>query len=575
MPDASVPSRRILAVFLPNLATDRLRRRADASSPSPAPAAPEGSAAPLAVFARVGAAFRLAAVDANAHALGLAPGMPVADARARVPALRLVERDADGEAATLIALAERCDRFTPLVGLDDDFDGAPGLFLDTTGVAHLFGGEDALAAAVVGDLARLGFSARVAIAATPAAARALARHGRDAAPPRVLATDAAAALAPLPIAAIDPDADRVARLARLGLARVGDLLALPRAGLARRFGVDLLTRLDEAVGRADRPISPRLPPPALLAERRFAEPILSIDDVTTVLASLARGLAETLERRGEGLRIAECGLWRVDGAVRRLRVGTGRPLRDPDRLVALFGERLRVEEENLDVGFGIDLVRLCVPSVERDDPAQIDLTGDTRADVDFDHLVDRLGARLGAHRVVRPRPLAGHRPEAAVARLPAASDDGRDAARAWALEPGPAVDEPPARPLRLFARPEPIDTLAELPDGPPVRFRWRRVLYEVARAEGPERIAAEWWRLPFGLGPEGPPPDAGTAVAAPSPGFDDPDLAPPELRLAEEAATRDYFRVEARDGRRFWIFRAGLFLRETIRPRWFLHGLFA
>ncbi|NLH83441.1 MAG: DNA polymerase Y family protein, partial [Phyllobacteriaceae bacterium] len=351
---------------------------------------------------------------------------------------------------------------------------------------------------------------------------------------------------------------------------VGDLLALPRAGLARRFGADLLARLDEAVGRADRPISPRLPPPALLAERRFAEPILSIDDVTTVLASLAHGLAGTLERRGEGLRIAECGLWRVDGAVRRFRVGTGRPLRDPDRLVALFGERLRIEEESLDVGFGIDLVRLSVLSVERDDPAQIDLTGDARADVDFDHLVDRLGARLGVHRVLRPRPLAGHRPEAAVAQVPAASDDGRDAARAWALRPGPAVDEPPARPLRLLARPEPIDTLAELPDGPPVRFRWRRVLYEVAHAEGPERIAAEWWRLPFGLGPEGPRPPP-TPVALPA----DPELAPPEIRLAEEAATRDYFRVEARDGRRFWIFRAGLFLRETLRPRWFLHGLFA
>ncbi|NLH83122.1 MAG: DNA polymerase Y family protein, partial [Phyllobacteriaceae bacterium] len=206
---------------LPSLPTDRLRRRTDVSSPSPAPAAPEQSAAPLAVFARVGAAFRLAAVDASARALGLAPGMAVADARARVPTLRLVERDADGEAATLVAIAERCDRFTPLVGLDDAFDGAPGLFLDATGVAHLFGGEETFAAEVVRDLARLGFTARVAIAETPAAARALARHGGDAETPRVLAAGAAAtALAPLPIAAIDPDGDRVARLARVGLTRV-------------------------------------------------------------------------------------------------------------------------------------------------------------------------------------------------------------------------------------------------------------------------------------------------------------------------------------------------------------------
>lgn len=554
-------------MHLPRLPTDRLHRRiAGASWLSRASAAPEDDA-PLAVFARVGGGFRLSAVDARASALGLAPGLPVADARARVPALRLAERDVDGEAETLAAIADRCDRFTPLVGLDDAFDGVAGLFLDAAGVAHLFGGEESFAAEVVRDLAARGFSARVAIAGTPAAARALARHGLcGAAATRVLAPgDEVAALSPLPVVAIDPDADRVARLARLGLARVGDLLALPRAGLARRFCPDLLDRLDEAAGRLDRPISPRLPPPVLVAERRLAEPILSTDDVATVLRSLAEGLAEALERRAEGLRLAEATVWRLDGAVRRIRVGTGRPIRDPDRLLALFAERLRVEENEIDLGFGVDLVRLSALVVGRDDPTQIDWAGDESARRDFDHLVDRLGARLGPDRILASRPRPRHRPEAAVATVAATAS--RDVARLWAGEPGPARDEPPARPLRLLARPEPIDTLAELPDGPPLRFRWRRAFYEVARAEGPERIAAEWWRLPFGLGPEGAPPsdDAPTAE----------DLAPPEARLPEAVATRDYFRVEARDGRRFWIFRAGLFSRETLRPRWFLHGLFA
>ncbi|MCE1235486.1 MAG: DNA polymerase Y family protein [Hyphomicrobiales bacterium] len=554
-------------MHLPRLPTDRLHRRISGVSwLSRASAAPE-AAAPLAVFARVGGGFRLTAVDARATALGLAPDLPVADARARVPGLGLVERDADGEAATLAAIADWCDRFTPLVGLDDAFDAAAGLFLDATGVAHLFGGEEALAAELVRDLAARGFTARVAIAGAPAAARALARHGVGPATTRVLPPgEETAALSPLPVAAIDPDGARVARLARLGLARVGDLLALPRAGLARRFGQGLLDRLDEAVGRLDRPISPRLPPPVLVAERRLAEPILSAADVATVLRSLAESLVETLERRGEGLRLAEAALWRLDGAVRRIRVGTGRPIRDPDRLLVLFAERLAAETDEIDLGFGIDLVRLSVLLTGRDDPAQIDWSGDEAARRDFDHLVDRLGARLGPDRVLASRPRPRHRPEAAVA--PVAVGLGRDAARAWATEPGPARDEPPARPLRLLARPEPIDALAELPDGPPLRFRWRRALYEVACAEGPERIAAEWWRLPFGLGPEGAPASADDARPA------EGDAAP-EPRLDLEAATRDYFRVEARDGRRFWIFRAGLFARETLRPRWFLHGLFA
>lgn len=521
------------------------------------------------MWARRGNLHRLEAVDASASALGLVPGLPVADARARVPDLALVERDEAGEAETLAAIADWCDRFTPLVGLDDAFDGRPGLFLDVTGVTHLFGGEAALAAEVVRGLARHGFTARVAVAGTPACARALARAG---AAPVLAAGAETAALAPLPLAAIDPDGERVARLARLGLVRVADLLALPRAGLARRFGADLLDRLDAATGTLERPISPRLPAPVLVAERRFAEPILSIDDVAAVLRSLAEGLAEPLRRRGEGLRLAEAALWRVDGDVHRIRVGFGRPTRDPDRLLALFGERLRLETDAIDVGFGIDLVRLSALSTCRDDPTQIDLAGDDRARLAFDHLVDRLGARLGPHRITRPLPLARHLPEETAVGLPAAGE-GRDAARAWALEPGPATDEPPARPLRLLPRPEPIDTLAELPDGPPLRFRWRRVLYEVDRAEGPERIAAPWWRLAFGLGPEGPRPAAPTPDTADHP-LDDA-LDPPETRLPEAAATRDYFRVEARDGHRFWIFRAGLFARETARPRWFLHGLFA
>lgn len=511
------------------------------------------------MFDRFGPALRLTAVDRGAVAHGLAPGRSVADARARVPGLVLVERDGAAETRCLETIADWCDRFTPLVGLDLDFPGEFGLLLDVGGVTRLFGGEDALAARVVEDLAARGFGARVGVAGTGAAARAFARCGLGGADHGVIVSgEEEAVLAGLPVGAIDPDGARATSLARLGLDTVAALARLPRAALARRFGADLLARLDEALGRAERPISPRLPTPALVTERAFTEPIVGRDDVAEVVRSLGRTLAENLERRGEGVRVVELALWRVDGTVRRVTVGTGRPSRDPDLLAALFAERLKGEENEIDPGFGIDLVRLSVLSAGRDDPRQIDLAGDAAARGDFDRLIDRLGARLGTERVTRLEPCETHRPEAATVRPAAFAAETSRATR-----PAPVVDpeEPPDRPLRLLARPEPIETVAEVSDGPPLRFRWRRAFYEVARAEGPERIAASWWSLPPGLGPEG------VSAAA--------DVGSERPRVDPATATRDYFRVEDGTGRRFWIFRAGLFARETERPRWFLHGLFA
>ena len=569
MSDVFSHCRRILALVLPRLPTDRLHRsRRGAcwlSNGASADAAP-----PLALTRRIGSAHRLAAVDAVAAARGLAVGGSVAEARARVPDLELGERDPEGEAETLAAIAEWCDRFTPLVGVDRDFDDVAGLFLDVTGVAHLFGGEAALAAAVVRGARRNGFTARAAIAGTPAAARAVARHGLGAERARVIAAgEERAAVAALPIAAIDPDPERRAGLARLGFESVGGLLEVPRGPIARRFGADLLARLDEAVGATDRPISPRRPVADLTAERAFFEPIVAVEDIAEVARSLAGRLVDGLEERGLGASLVELALWRVDGDVRRITVGMGRPTRDAETILGLFAERLKDPAEALrrrggrggdtglriaygmDPGHGFDLVRLSVLASARLDAVEGMLSGEDRAEAAFDRLIDRLGARLGAARVLRRLPGESHLPEAASRSVPAASAAGRAAAASWRDRSTPAADEPPARPLRLLDRPEPIETVAALSDEPPLRFRWRRALYEVARAEGPERIAAEWWRSPLGAEPE--------AVAA----FD------------PATATRDYFRVEDASGRRFWIFRAGLFERETTRPRWFLHGFFA
>ncbi len=273
-----------------------------------------------------------------------------------------------------------------------------------------------------------------------------------------------------------------------------------------------------------------------MAEQRFAEPIAREEDVLAVTGRLARRLQPMLERRGEGARTLELTLFRTDGAVRRLAVATSRPLRDPQAIVALFVERLASLADALDPGFGFDLARLSVIAAEPCPPEQVGL-GEEADDAEVDRLVDRLSARLGSPRVRRLIAADSHVPELAGGFVPAqalaATAAGWTEFRAFrrALD----LDE---RPPRLLIRPEPIEAIAQVPDGPPIRFRWRRVLHAVRKAEGPERIAPEWWRM------------------------------------ADDTLTRDYFRVEDEAGRRFWLYREGLWGRETATPRWFMHGLF-
>ena len=565
-------------MWLPRLATDRLaRRRPERGGEARSEARSAAARAPLVTVVREKAALRLAAVNAAAAALGLAPGMALADARARHPDLAVAEADPAAERALLTAVADLCDRYTPLVALDPP----DGLFLDVTGCAHLFGGEAAMAADLSARLSRFGLTARLAVAATPGAAWAAARCGlegggtsdrdqtghpsagrdrdgrqpnrRGAADPAagwcVLASgDEPAALAPLPVAALRLAPATVGALGRAGLTCIDDLAALPRAPLAARFGAGLLTRLDQALGRADEALVWRRPPPVHLVERVFAEPIVSERDVLLAAERLAARLAETLTAHDQGARGLELTLFRLDGAVQRLTVGTSRPLRDPAVVRRLIAEKL-TRLVDLDAGYGFDRARLAALAVAPLPPQQAGfeagladgLDGGADAEEELARLVDRLAARLGAERVTRLVAGDSHLPERAGGAVPVVGFAEPPAA---VLDPSPPADllqqdTRHPRPPRLFVRPEPVEVVAEVPDGPPARFRWRRVEHRVLRAEGPERIAAEWWR-------DGP--------AAP---------------------TRDYFRVETTEGRRFWLYREGLYERETVHPRWYVHGLFA
>ena len=303
-----------------------------------------------------------------------------------------------------------------------------------------------------------------------------------------------------------------------------------------------MRQLDRALGLEDEPLTPRLPVAPYVAEQRFHEPIAREEDVLAITERLAARLKLALERRGDGARRLELTLFRTDGALRRIAAGTSRPLRDAAEIRALFVERLNALADALDPGFGFDMARLSVLVAEPCAPEQIGIGGGDDAK-EMNRLVDRLSARLGAQRVRRLTAQDSHSPEIAAVSVPAqrtGTDDGWAAFRRYRDE----VELSP-RPLRLLTRPEPIEAVAEVPDGPPLRFRWRRALHEVIAADGPERIEGAWWSEHGGQS---------------------------SANLA-----RDYFRVEDRSGLRFWLFRAGLyrdFSPGDAPPGWFVHGMF-
>jgi protein ImuB len=472
--------------------------------------------------------------------------MSFADACALYPRLNCAEADADADALFLKQLAEWCDLYTPLVGVDPP----DGLFFDITGVAHLFGGEPAFARALAERLAGFGLRTRIGIADTVGAAWAAARYGKTAI---VVPGQTAEAMAPLPLGALRLEPEIRDGLRQLGLKAVGDLMTRPRAPLAARFGQGLIRRLDQMLGREEETITPLLPVPALSVEQIFPEPVQRDEDLLAVLARLETRLCVMLEKRGQGARRMMARFFAVDGKMFRLEIGTSRPLRDPSHLHRLFTDKFALAQ--WDTPFGFDRIRLSVPEAEGLMASQQDLTSAGEG-LAFAHLIDRLSVRLGESRVQRLVPQDTHVPELASVAVPASAAEefapspyipnSGKARRAKSGGCGEATatqdSQVPARPLRLFERPEPVEAIAEVPDGPPVKFRWRRLMHEVVRTEGPERIAMPWW--------------CEFSSAA----------------RKETNSVRDYFRVQTADGARLWLYREGHY-GEAVSPRWFVHGL--
>jgi protein ImuB len=501
--------RRVLSLFLPRWPIDR-RRCDDALSDRP-----------FALVTNIGGRRIVTAVNAVAADEGILPGKTLTDARAARPDLRIAEADFAGDAAALSRLARWCNRFSPFTSPC----GTDGIALDIAGGAHLFGDERRLAAQLVERLRRQGIESRAAIADTLGAAWAVS-HSGGASVAVVARGGAQMALADLPVTVLRLEAETATLLMRLGLRRIGDLYAMPRAALTARCGDSVGQRLDDALGLAPEPLSPLTPEKRRWSHRSFAEPIVTPEDIAAATRELLRVLCQDLTEASLGARALTLALYRVDGRIEEAAIGTAQPSRDTCHLWRLFEQRL----PGIDPEFGIEDMMLTATIVENLAPAQLGFAGrggkalagkDT---ADLAALIDRLSNRLGTDALAQPAVQESHLPERAVRFLPVLNKAG---AKTW--------DRDKPRPVRLLPWPEPIKVMALVPDDPPFLFHWRHLAHRVRRADGPERIASEWWR--------------------------------------ESAEPRDYYRVENEEGRRFWLYRAGLF-QPQVAPRWFLHGIF-
>ncbi|MCV2873468.1 DNA polymerase Y family protein [Defluviimonas sp. WL0050] len=543
--------RRILSLWFPRLGAECLLRRMRGLPPG--------------LFAIVGEEANrqvLTSLSAEAEAKGLYLGQPLPDARAMCPDLVTRIRNPQIEAAFLAALRRWAGRFSPWVG-----EEAPdGLIIDLTGAAHLFGGEEGVLAAVAADCEGLGLTVEAGIADTVGTAWGLARYAgkpgavtrngdaidqearatrsrsakrhwiRGGAAPVTIAPPAPVAriatpgqtrqaLASLPLAALRIDEKTVHGLARLGLRHVGDILGTPRAPLTRRFGRELVRRLDQALGLEEEPVSPARPPLHFAVRLTLPDPIGLTEDIMAGLDRLLPALCDRLRARGQGARRVRLQLFHADHRMQEVEIGLARASADPAMLRPLLALKLT----GVEAGFGIDTLRLeahvTEPVQARQHRGPYDPVEGCPEGEEFEKMVSRLGTRVGMEAITRLVPVDTHIPEKTAKILPVA----------WSK---PAETWPPPcnpRPVVLF-RCEPV----QAHDDPmvPARFRWRRRDLVTASATGPERIAPEWW-------------------------LDEPGW---------RSGTRDYWRVEVTTGERLWLYYA---YGGAVPGGWFCQGVFA
>lgn len=475
---------------------------------------PELRGKPFLLYAPEHGRMVVRAVSQSLMREGISPGMVVADVRAILPEVEVFPEDATANEKLLRNLAEWCLRYTPVVSVD-----APdGLVLDISGCPHLWGGESPYLQNIVTRLLKGGYEVRTAIADTVGAAWAVARYGKNGT--IVESGEQADALSTLPPAALRLENSTLQRLEKLGFRQIGQITGIPRLNLRRRFGDALLIRLEQALGTTQEFLQAIQPAPVYEERLPCLEPIRTAPGIEIALKRLLETLCERFSREGKGMRTGTFKGYRLDGETVQISIGTNRASRNAAHLFKLF--ELKIPE--LEPALGIELFTLEATLVEDVSETQEALWSTaTRDQTAISELLDNIAGKVGMQAIRRYLPQEHHWPESSVK---AVSSLDEQPETEW------LTSRP--RPIHLLSKPEPIEVMVRLPDYPPVHFRYKGELIRIVRADGPERIEQEWW-----------------------------------LRIGPP---RDYYRVEAENGSRYWLFRLGLY--ENLNPQWFLHGYF-
>ncbi len=457
------------------------------------------------------------AVNVLAQKQGVDTGMVVADARAIIPSLQVLDDKPELPAKLLKGIAEWCIRFTPVVAIDFP----DGLILDVTGCAHLWGGEKEYLTDIINRLKNFGYSVRAAIADTIGTAWAIARFGKNTT--IIESGQQTAALLFLPAAALRFETETLERLENLGLRLIKDFISMPRSALRRRFGQYFLQRLDQALGYEEEVINPIKPIESYQEWLPCLEPIVTATGIEIALQRLLDALCHRLQQEEKGLRVVLFKCFRVDGKIEKVEIGTNHPSCNSKHLFKLFETKI----SSIEPALGVELFTLEASKVEDASPVQEKLWDNNGSldDIRLSELLDRLAGRFGANNIHRYVPDEHYWPERS---FKPAVDLQEKLQTTWKL------DSP--RPLQLLSKPELIEVAAPVPDYPPMLFRYEGKLHKVIKADGPERIEQEWW--------------------------------------LQDGQHRDYYCVEDEDGCRYWLFRSGHYdVAKTYQ--WFIHGFFA
>lgn len=499
-------AKRFMSIWFRYLSTDWFIRRQ-----------PELVAIPFVLSAPDHGRMVITAANALAQAQGIAIGMAVADARAIIPALKVLDDKPDLSNTSLTGLAEWCIRFTPVVAIDLP----DGLMLDVTGCAHLWGGEQQYLDEINNRFKHFGYAVRIAIADTIGAAWAMARYGQQNA--IIKSGEQISALQPLPPSCLRIDTAIAERLEKLGLRQISSFISMPRPSLRRRFGKALLKQLDKASGHEEESIIPVLPIEPYYERLPCLEPIVTATGIAIALQRLLDALCKRLSQEEKGLRGALFKCYRIDGKMEKIEIGTNRPTCNVKHLFKLF----EIKIDAIEPALGIELFTMEALKVEALAIVQERLWEDHYGldDTGLSELLDRIAGKMGAGKIHRYVPDEHYWPERS---FKAALTINEPLQTIW------KIDRP--RPLQLLSKPAAIEVTAPIPDYPPMNFRYNGKLHKIMKADGPERIEQEWW--------------------------------------LQQGQHRDYYAVEDEEGHRYWLFRLGHY-DAAKSYQWFIHGFFA